>query len=201
MKIPDHKAYSLLKKYNITIPKQVFVEDLKAAREALGKLSTPLVLKIDSPEIIHKSTAGCVQFVYSVGELDAKYKLLLRNASRKTKKIDGVIVQELIEGPEYMIGSKNDEQFGAVICFGLGGIHVEALGDVVFRLIPIKKADAKQLIDDTRAKSILKSRSRVLKTLLNASRLVEKEGVSEMDINPLIVNDKAAIAADVRIIK
>ncbi|OYT54931.1 MAG: hypothetical protein B6U72_01005 [Candidatus Altiarchaeales archaeon ex4484_2] len=201
MKIPDHKAYRLLEKYNITTAKHVFVEDLKEAREAAGKLSTPVVLKIDSPKIVHKSTAGCIQFVYSAGELDAKYNLLIRNASRKTKEVDGVIVQELIDGQEFMIGSKIDEQFDAVICFGLGGIHVEALRDVAFRLIPIKKADAEQLIDDTRAGTILKSRSRVLKTLLNASRLVEKEGVSEMDINPLIVNDKAAIAADVRIMK
>jgi len=206
MKISDRLAYGILKRYGIETARYAFVKDRTHAERASKKLSFPLVLKIDSPEIIHKSDSGCVQVAFSENDLGEKFKLIVKNAEKLTKKIYGVILQERIDGKEMMIGSKVDEQFGPVICFGLGGIFVEALHDVSFRLIPLEKRDAVYMIKDSGAYDVLRSRGEsninaIVDTLLKVSRLIEKEGIRELDINPLMVNEKGAFAVDVRIIK
>ena len=206
MKISDKSAYKILEKYGIETARHVYVKDLESALKGFKKLSFPLVLKIDSPEIIHKSDSGCVQIAYSQEDFDGKFSLLMENAKKITKKIYGVVMQERIEGKEVMVGSKIDEQFGPVICFGLGGIYVEALHDVSFRLIPLEENDAVHMIQDSKAYNVLTSRKKsnihaVVDTLLKASRLIEKEKIKEMDINPLMVNKKGAYAVDVRMIK
>lgn len=206
MKIPDKSAYKLLEKYGIETARYVYVKDLKSAVKASKKLSYPIVLKIDSPEIIHKSDSGCVQVAHSQEDFSNKFRLLMKNAKKNTKKIHGVVMQEKIDGKEVMVGSKIDEQFGPVICFGLGGIFVEALRDVSFRLVPLKEIDVMSMIKDSKAYDVLSSRKEsnihaVVDTLLKASRLIEKEKIKEMDINPLMVNKKGAYAVDVRMIK
>jgi len=206
MKISDRLAYKILKSYGIETARYAFVKDRTHAKRISKKLSFPLVLKIDSPEIIHKSESGCVQVAFSENDLDEKFRLLVKNAEKLTKKIYGVILQERIDGKEMMIGSKVDEQFGPVICFGLGGIFIEALHDVSFRLIPLEKRDAISMIKDSKAYDVLGSRggsniTAIVDTLLKVSRFIEREGIKELDINPLMVNEKGAFAVDVRIIR
>ena len=206
MKIPDKTAYGILEKYGIELAGYAFARNLKEGETASKKLSFPIVLKIDSPEIIHKSDSGCVQVAFSEAEFSGKFKLLMKNAKKITKKINGVIMQERIDGKEMMIGSKIDEQFGPVMCFGIGGIFVEAMRDVSFRLVPLKRRDAMDMIKDSRAYDVLISRGKsdieaTVDTILAVSKLIEKEKIKELDINPLMVTENGAFAVDVRIIK
>lgn len=206
MKIPDHHAYKILEGYGINIAPYRFARSLKEAKEFSEKMSYPLFLKIDSPDVIHKSDSGCVISVNADYDLENRFNELMKNANRITKNINGVIIQENVEGKEFIIGSKNDEQFGMVIAFGLGGIFVEAIKDISFRLIPIGRPDAESMIRETKAFNVLKSRGKsdideVADVLMKVSNLAENENINELDINPLIVTERGAYVADVRITK
>ncbi|MCK4491156.1 MAG: acetate--CoA ligase family protein [Candidatus Altiarchaeales archaeon] len=206
MKIPDHHAYKILEGYGINTAPYRFAGSLTEAEEFSEEMTYPLFLKIDSPEVIHKSDSGCVLLVNADYDLEDRFNELMKNAHKITENINGVIIQERVEGKEFIVGSKKDEQFGRVIAFGLGGIFVEAIRDISFRLIPIERFDAESMIRETQAFNVLKARgesdiTEVVDVLMRISGLAEKEDIEELDINPLIVNNMGACVADVRIIK
>jgi acetyltransferase len=168
------------------------------------EIGFPVVLKIDSPDILHKSEAKAVRLgVGSKKEILQFYDEIIKNAEKydPDAKINGVLVQEMIQnGTEVMIGMSQDPQFGPTIAFGMGGIYVEILKDVSLRVIPLSKFDAEQMVNEIKAYPILqgmrgKQRSdieAIVDVLLRVARLAEdcRNTISEIDINPLIVFDE-----------
>jgi acetyltransferase len=163
-----------------------------------------VVLKIDSPDILHKSEAKVIRLdVSSKKEILQFYDEILKDAEKydPDAKINGILVQEMTRnGTEVMIGMSQDPQFGPTIAFGMGGIYVEILKDISLRVAPLTKFDAEQMVSEIKGYPILqgirgKKRSdieAIVDVLLRVARLAEdcKNTISEIDINPLIVFDE-----------
>jgi acyl-CoA synthetase (NDP forming) len=213
-KLGDSKTRAIMKKFRIPFVKQFLTKTEEHAVLHAKKIGFPVVLKISSPDIIHKTDVGGVAIdIGNEEELRDSYRKMMRNVKKKKPraKISGVIVQEMVPGDsrELIIGARRDPQFGPVIMFGLGGVWVEALKDVSFRLIPIDRKDAGNMIKGIRGHSVLKGMRgqkpvnfKLLEDcLLKVSKMVWKDKkIQELDINPLFINDKKAIAVDARIV-
>ncbi|MBI4174979.1 MAG: acetate--CoA ligase family protein [Candidatus Aenigmarchaeota archaeon] len=204
MKIPDHAAYELLAKYGIAAAKWSFARNLREAELAAENLNFPIILKIDSPGVMHKQAAGCVRTVFHRDHLRKMFETVVANAKRQTKQINGVIMQELVYSNaenvhELIVGAKRDPQFGPVIMFGAGGRLTDEK-DVCFRLVPISKSDARDMLSEPKISKLITRKNKVAGVLLSVSKMMEFENISELDINPLMVSDRGILAADVRIV-
>jgi acyl-CoA synthetase (NDP forming) len=212
-KLSDTKTRDILKRSGIPLVRQALVRSEDEAAACARKTGYPVVLKVSSPDVIHKTdVGGILTDLGNEEEMRDAYRKIMASVKRKMPKarIDGMIVQDMIHtgSRELIVGARKDPQFGPVIMFGLGGVWVEALKDVSFRLVPIKRKDAREMISGIRGYSILKGMRgqkpvnfRLLEDcLLNVSRMIEKNSrIQELDINPLFVNDKRAVAVDARI--
>lgn len=211
--LTEFEAKKVLRKYGIKTTKDILAHSKKEALQAAKKIGYPVVLKVESSDIIHKTEADAVAVgIESDKELGEVYDKLLRNVKKHKKdaRIDGVSIQETLSGRELIVGSSYDPQFGPTIAFGLGGILVEVLKDVSFRIIPITKADALEMVEEIKGYAVLKGvRGRkpaninaIVDVLLKVSQLItENPDIRELDINPLFVDNKKAVAADARILK
>jgi acyl-CoA synthetase (NDP forming) len=172
----------------------------------------PVVLKVASPDITHKSDAGGVKVgLKNKDEVIEAYREIMASARQKypEAKIDGVSVQNMARpGIELIIGMFQDSQFGPVIMFGLGGIFVEVLKDVSFRVIPIVRRDAAEMIREIKGYSLLQGYRgqepahlpSLEDILLKVSALIEKTpGIKEIDLNPVFAYKDGALAVDARI--
>jgi acetyl-CoA synthetase (ADP-forming) len=199
-------AVALIKKYDIN-----FVDGsvVKNVEEALKVAKYPVVLKVLSDEIVHKSDRGCVKLNIKDDEsLRRAYAEIISNAGKA--KVDGVAVQRMAKpGLELIVGGRRDEQFGPVILFGLGGIFVEVFKDVSLRVCPLDKNDALEMIEEMRAYPLLRGVrgtkpvdiEAIANLLQRASKLLyENEQVKEMDINPVIAYEDGYCAVDVRVL-
>ncbi|MCK5476932.1 MAG: acetate--CoA ligase family protein [Candidatus Aenigmarchaeota archaeon] len=217
MKLTEYDSYKLLSKYNIRTPKHFLAKDLISAHKFAKKIKYPVVMKLMSKDILHKTDANCV--VLNVGgckTLEKEYNNIISNANKfwlKEKKkgklkIDGILIEETVSGVEVIIGGKKDAQFGKVIMVGLGGIFVEILNDVSFRLVPLGRKDVEEMINELKSKKILENyrniktnKEKLIQLILNASRMFEAENILEFDMNPVFVNQQHAIVCDARIIE
>lgn len=173
------------------------------------KQNFPLVLKLVSPDAVHKTEFKGVRIVKDASSLTTEFNDLIAVAKKKRLKIQGILVQEFVQGKEVIIGIKKDPSFGHVIMFGLGGIMVELLKDVSFRVCPISESDADSMINDLKGKGLLTgfrgepavNLSLLKKILVKASYIpVKNTNIRELDINPLIINEKDAFVVDSRIV-
>jgi acetyl-CoA synthetase (ADP-forming) len=173
----------------------------------------PVVLKIVSPDIIHKfDVGGVVLNLKSPSEVKEAYQNIIKNVKKHKPdaKIVGVLVQEMAPtSTEVIVGATKDPQFGPALMFGLGGIFVEVLKDVTFRIAPITESDAREMITEVKAYPILKGYrgqppadiDAIVNILLNTSKLVmDHQEVKELDLNPIMVYEKGAKTVDARII-
>jgi len=212
-RLTEFEAKNFLAKHGIPITKEFLAKTPQEAKKFAGRIGYPVAMKIQSPDILHKTDAGGVELSLKNGDDVARaFDRIIKNAKdyNKNAKILGVLVQEMLtEGHQCIIGSNKDPQFGPVIMFGLGGIFVEVMKDVSFRVIPINRKDAKALISEIRAYGVLKGvrgykavNFKALEdTLLKVSNMIWKERkIKELDINPLFVSPKGVKAADARII-
>jgi acetate---CoA ligase (ADP-forming) subunit beta len=173
----------------------------------------PVVLKVVSADIAHKSDAGGVQL--NLQDSDAvgrAFDTIMANAREAAPgaRIDGVSVQQMAKpGTEVIVGMTTDPQFGPVMMFGLGGIMVEVLKDVAFRLIPLTEKDARQMIDEIRGKPVLDGVrgqppadvAALRATILKVSQFVEQHPeIRELDLNPVFAYPDGALAVDARIV-
>src|SRR5258708_14979081 len=146
--------------YRISVPKEGVAKSAREAVSLARKLGFPVVMKIVSPDILQKTEAGGVVVgVKTPAEAQAAYSKILANAKKYNKKakIDGVQVQQMLSGgQEVIIGAVTDPSFGKLVAFGLGGILVEVLKDITFRLAPASREDALSMLDDVGAAEILK---------------------------------------------
>jgi len=209
----EHEAKTLCGIYGMPITKIEVAKTEDDAVAAAKRIGYPIVLKIVSPQVLHKSDAGGVV----VGVNDEKgvregYNKILANIKKNvpTADIEGILVQEMApKGTEIIIGSTNDPTFGPTIMFGLGGIFVEILKDVSFRLAPLTKDDAMEMIDEIKAKKILEGargmpkadKETIINTLLSTSKMLDEcPEIKELDMNPIIVYEKGARVVDARVI-
>jgi len=183
------------------------------AGKSAEQIGYPVVLKIVSPDVLHKWDVGGVMLNLKTAlEVKSAYNKILENVKRRKPdaKIAGVIVQEMVApSTEVIVGSTKDPQFGPALMFGLGGIFVEVLKDVTFRIAPISDADAREMIAEVKGYPILKGYrgqppadiEAIVKILTNTSRLVmDYAEIKELDFNPVIVYEKGAKTVDARII-
>jgi len=199
--------------YGITVPKEAVATTAAEASKLAGGMGFPVVLKIVSPEILHKTEAGGVLVgVRNSADVEQGFATIMANAKKYDAKatLQGVQVQQMIMGgQEVIIGAVTDPSFGKLVAFGLGGVLVEVLKDITFRLAPATKADALSMLDGIGAASILKgvrgsdavNRDALAGLIENVSALVSDfPQISEMDLNPVFASKQGAIAADVRIV-
>jgi acetyl coenzyme A synthetase (ADP forming)-like protein len=199
--------------YGISVPREGVAGSAKDAASLAQGMGFPVVMKIVSPDILHKTEAGGVVVgVKSAAEAEAAYERIISSAKRykASAKIDGVQVQQMLQaGQEVIIGAVTDPSFGKLVAFGLGGVLVEVLKDITFRLAPASTEDALSMLDGIAAAEILKGvrgadpvDSEALALLIrNVSELVgDFPEIAEMDLNPVFASKSGATAADVRIV-
>lgn len=209
--LTEFGARGLLGKYGLARPKAELTKSESDATKISEKIGFPLVLKLMSPDILHKSDAGCVRInLWNAAEIAKAFPEIIANAKKynPSARIEGVLVEEQVSGTELIVGAKRDAQFGPLILFGLGGIFVEATKDVSIRLAPITRNDAREMIYEIKGhKLLLGYRGKkpvnlkaVENALLSVSRMViEHPEIKEMDINPLFADEKGAVVGDARI--
>src|SRR6266576_2862743 len=199
--------------YGIAVPKEVVATSAQDAAKIAAGMGFPVVLKIVSPEILHKTEAGGVIVgVKSAGEVEKGFATIMSNAKKYDAKANllGIQVQQmLLGGQEVIIGAVTDPSFGKLVAFGLGGILVEVLKDITFRLAPATRDDALSMLDGIAAAEILKgvrgadpvNRDALAGMIVNVSTLISDfPDITEMDLNPVFATKDGAIAADVRIV-
>src|SRR5512132_1640647 len=199
--------------YGIPVPKEGVATSAAEAQKLAGSMGFPVVMKIVSPDILHKTEAGGVIVgVKSADEAASAYETIVANAKkyRADAKIVGVQIQQMIKGgQEVIVGAVTDGSFGKLVAFGLGGVLVEVLKDVTFRLAPATKDEALSMLDGIQAHDMLKgvrggdpvSRDALADVIVKVSQLVSDfPEIVELDLNPVFATKKDAIAADVRIV-
>src|ERR671913_1321323 len=199
--------------YGIPVPKEGVANSAQDAAKLADGMGFPVVLKIVSPDILHKTEAGGVLVgLKSAEEVSNGYDTILANAKeyKAGAKIDGVQVQQMLKGgTEVIVGSITDGSFGKLVAFGLGGLLVEVLKDITFRLAPATRDDAISMLDGIQAAEMLKGvrggdpvhREALADVIVKVSRLVSDfPEISELDLNPVFATKEEAIAADVRIV-
>ena len=172
----------------------------------------PVVMKIVSEQVIHKTEVGGVRInIGSKEDVRRTFEDILESIKEQVPDavIDGILIEEMANGTELIIGTTTDPQFGAMIMFGIGGIFVEVYKDVSFRLIPITPNDAREMMEEIKGKALLEGirglpkadPDQVVEILLAVSKLIEDNpDIDEMDINPLLLTERGIIAVDARII-
>jgi acetyl-CoA synthetase (ADP-forming) len=209
----ETEAKAICMEYGIPVTKFKLAKNAREAAEFAENLGYPVVLKIVSPDIIHKSDAGGVMVnLKSKAEVQDAYGKILENAKKykATAKIAGVLVQEMApQSTEVIVGAIKDPQFGQTLMFGLGGVFVEILKDVTFRIAPITREDAQEMVTTIKAYPLLKGYRNtpptdvdaIINILLNTSRLImDNPQIKELDLNPIMAYEKGAKTVDARII-
>lgn len=199
--------------YGINVPKEGVVSSAKEAMALASSMGFPVVMKIVSPDILHKTEAGGVIVgVKSADDAATAYETIIANAKKykADARIVGVQVQQMIKGgTEVIVGAISDDSFGKLVAFGLGGVLVEVLKDVTFRLAPATTQDAESMLDGIQAAEMLRgvrggdavNREALTSTIVRVSQLVSDfPEISELDLNPVFASKDSAIAADVRIV-
>lgn len=198
----------------ISTPKAAIARDGKEAGEVAGSIGYPVVVKVVSPEILHKTDVGGVVLnVNTREEVERNYNRIIRkiHVSMPEANILGVLIQKMVpQGKEVIVGAIRDRQFGPLIMFGLGGIYVNFLRDVSYRLSPLTRSEAREMIEETKAYTLLRGvRSEspsdiesVIDVILKVSQVMCRfKDIVEMEINPLFVYEekKGCLAVDIRI--
>uniref|UniRef100_A0A7C2Z9I2 CoA-binding protein n=1 Tax=Ignisphaera aggregans TaxID=334771 RepID=A0A7C2Z9I2_9CREN len=211
----EHEAKNVAKCYGIPVTPTYLARSEEEAIQMANAIGYPVVLKIVSPDIIHKSdVGGVIVNIKSDEEVREAFRKIMENVRTHapSARIHGVVVQKMVpKGREVIIGATKDPSFGHLIMFGLGGIYTELFRDVSFRLAPLSPYEAKEMIMDTKAYALLRGIrgekpadiASVVNVLLRVSKLVtDIPEILELDINPLFVYDEGAgaMAVDVRMI-
>jgi acyl-CoA synthetase (NDP forming) len=199
--------------YGVTGAEWAVVENIDSATVAASLVGYPVALKVVSPDIAHKSDVGAVEL--GVANRDALLTRLPRLLDRVKERVPGahvagVLVQRMLQGGrEVILGGKRDPSFGPVVMFGLGGVYVEVLEDVAFRLAPLSREDAEEMIAEVRGSRLLRGVrgerpadvDALAEALVALSRLLtECPEIVEVDLNPLLVFEHGVAAVDARVV-
>lgn len=211
--LTEVEAKALLQKAGIPVVETKLARTKKEAAAVSKQLGFPVVLKIVSPDISHKSDVGGVKVgLENVTRVNNAYREIMASVQQKQPgaKIRGVAVQKMARpGVEVIIGMSQDSQFGPVLMFGLGGVLVEVLKDVSFRLVPVTRIDAAEMIKEIKGYPLLEGYRgqepvdipALEKLIVKISDFIEKNPqIKELDLNPVFAYGDGAIAADARIV-
>lgn len=213
--IGDAEAREVLEAYGFPVPESRLAETAEEAVEIAEEIGYPVVLKVASPDILHKTDVGGVKLnVNSAGDVRDMFDLIVYRASRYVPdaRVWGCLVQEMVaDGREILVGMNRDPQFGPLVAFGLGGIYVEALKDVSFRIAPFSRNEANEMIREIRSYPLLEGvrgeppadHEAMVDALMRISQLVtDFPEIVELDINPLTVFEEGqgAVAIDMRLV-
>jgi len=209
----EPEAKAICRDYGIPVTDFRVAVDENTAVDYAGEIGYPVVLKIVSPEIIHKSDIGGVVIdLKDAKEVLNAYRQIMKNVKKHNPnaKTVGLLVQEMApQSTEVIVGATKDPQFGPTLMFGLGGIFVEILKDVAFRIAPVTENEAREMITEVKAFPLLKGYrgkppadiDAIVSILLNTSTLImEHQTIKELDLNPVMVYEKGAKTVDARII-
>ena len=211
--ITEESAKSILKSYGISVPDYALVTSTNEAVKAAKKLGFPLVMKVVSPQILHKTDVGGVKVgIDNVNDVKKTFNDMYGRLSKK-KGVDvkGILLEKMVpKGVELIVGLQNDPQFGPVIMVGLGGIMTEVMKDVAFRMLPITTSDAKSMIDELKGSKLLKGfrGSKPIDLNMVSKMLVQigKLGIDHashfdsIDFNPVVVYPKSYAVVDAKIL-
>jgi acetyl-CoA synthetase (ADP-forming) len=211
--LTEFESKKILKQVGIPVVEARLAKNQKDAASLSQKVGFPVVLKIISPEVIHKTDSGGVRLgLKSVSEVRKAYNEILESVRKQypSAVIHGVSIQKMARpGTEVIIGTSKDPQFGPVIMFGLGGIFVEMLKDVSFRIIPVARRDAQEMIQEIKGYPLLQgyrgkepaSIPVLVDMILKISDLISKNPqIKELELNPVFAYKNRAVAVDARII-
>jgi acetyltransferase len=206
------EALELVAGYGIATAPARLAADLQEAKSVAREIGYPVVLKVASPDLVHKSDVGGVALgIANPDMLGARHDALMTEVRRRAPnaRIEGVWIQRFHRGVEVIVGARRHPGYGVVVVFGLGGIFTEVLRDVSFRLAPCTERDAREMIDELRCRALLQGargtevvdRNALEQAILRVSRLVSDfPSIVELDINPLVVSPSGALALDARVI-
>jgi len=215
LQIGDFEARDVMEAMGIPVPAAKIARDADEAVKIADEIGYPVVLKIASPDILHKSDVGGVKVgLRDAADVRDACDLMLYRAERHAPdaEIWGCQVQQMVSGGrEVILGMNRDPQFGPLMMFGLGGIYVEALRDVAFRVAPVDELEAREMVNEIRAINLLRGVrgeppsdiDAVVDCILRLSYLVtEYPGIVELDINPLVVHEagRGAVGLDMRLV-
>lgn len=211
--LTEIEAKQMLEEAGVPVSPARLAKTKDEAASVAASLGFPIVLKIVSPQITHKSDVGGVALgLMSAEDVGAAFDRIVASAKQHVPDatIEGVAVQRMEkQGTEVIIGVTKDPQFGPVLMFGLGGVLVEVLKDVAFRVVPINQRDARQMIEEIKGYPLLQGyrgsdpadMAKLQELLLKVSAFVEAHPeVAELDLNPVFAYKDAAIAVDARIV-
>ena len=211
--ITEELAKSILKSYGIKVPGYALVNSADQAAKAAKKLGFPLVMKVVSPQILHKTDVGGVKVgIDNVKDVKKTFNDMYKRLSKKKGvQLKGILLEKMVpKGTELIVGLQNDPQFGPVIMVGIGGVLTEIFRDVAFRMLPITTADAKSMLDELKGSKMLKgfrgSKPIDIDMLSKALVQIGKLGVDNashfdsIDFNPIVVYPKSYAVVDAKII-
>jgi len=214
--LSEWQSKQVLAAYGIKSSKDVLCRSAAEAVKAAAAIGYPVVMKVSSPDLLHKSDLGLVKVgVGSAKDVRAAYAELdatARKAGGRNVRIDGVLVSELVSGGvETVVGVSRDPLFGPVVMAGLGGIFVEVLGDVTFRVPPFGDDQAAAMLDELAGSKMLDGvrgakpadRAALVDVIMKVQRLAMDlaDEIGELDVNPLVVRPKGAVALDALIVR
>ena len=195
--VAEKEAENFLKKQGFDVVQTYFCKSKPCVLEASKKTGFPCVIKIYGKNVVHKNKVNGVKMnINNERELIKEF-----NKMKKMKGVSGVVLQEQIYGKEFILGIKYTEDFGHVIAFGLGGVMVEKIGKVSFRVPPLNEIEIENLITSLGVRLHKKEKRLIAKNIEKLCRLVPKfPKISELDINPLMVNKHYAFVVDARMV-
>jgi acyl-CoA synthetase (NDP forming) len=213
--LDERAGKALLARFGIAVPRSATAKGAGEVERALEALRLPVVAKVMSPDILHKSDAGGVKVgLGSARDVRDAITAMAALPVIRDARIDGWLIEEMVEpGQEVVVGGIKDPQFGPLIMVGLGGIFVEVLADVSFRICPVTRLDAQEMLAELKGAAVLGgargakpvSREAIVDVLLkvggeNGLLMQHARDIREADINPLIVSAHGAVAVDARFV-
>ena len=206
--LSEHESKELLRIYEVPVTREIVVESQKELKKATGEIGYPLVMKGCASELAHKTEQGLVKVdLRSDKEALAAFQEITANMQDQPK---AVLVQELIKGSrELMVGLTRDAQFGPCVMFGLGGIFTEILKDISFRVAPLEKRDAEEMMQEIKGHKILGNvrgmpaadLGKLSEILIRVGEIgLENDAIKEIDINPLILSGDSPVAVDALVV-
>jgi len=202
--LSEFESTLLLASYGIPTAKGILTQNLQEVKDAAKSIGYPVVLKVCSPEVSHKTESGLVVVnLRNEFDLAAAFQRICDASPVKTPEY---LVQEMVKGErELVIGMIRDPQLGPCVMFGLGGIFTEILGDVTFRPAPLDESDAKEMMMEIRAAKVLGAirglaavdYDSLMHSIMAIGRIgIERDEIQAIDVNPLIIQGSRAVAVD-----
>ena len=198
--------FSLLEKRGFKLLPYALTKNENGVAKAAKRIGYPVALKVVSPDIEHKTDIGGVKInIWNEDVLRHSFREIMHNA--RGKRVDGVLVQKMArKGIELIIGGKKDPQFGHMVVLGLGGIYVEIFKDISARICPLVASDVEEMISELKAHPLLEgarggkpiNKKTVERLVLRACRFMQEEDISEMDLNPIVCDEKGCDIVDAR---